>query len=122
MMAALRSLPLVALCSLLDAAQVAAQPACKPIVTVKEESFSRPFNLRRVWTASINVDASRCTTTSGLFSIGFIRLAENAPDLTFNEPFIWRLGQKRVVVEFWADEAVQKYWIADIAACPCRSD
>ena len=71
--------------------------------------------------ASINVAASRCTTTSGLFSIGFIRLAENARDLTFNEPFIWRLGQKRVVVEFWADEAVQTYWLADIAACPCRS-
>ena len=121
-MMALRSIPLVALCALLNASQVAAQLACKPIVTVKEESFSKMFNLRRAWTASINVDASRCTTTSGLFSIGFIGLAENAPDLTFTEPFIWRLVQRRVVVEFWADEAVQKYWIADIAACPCRSD
>jgi hypothetical protein len=122
MMASLRSIQLVVLCALLTAAPVAAQPICRPTLTVQEESFSKPFNLRRIWTASIDIDASRCATTSGLFSIGFIRLAENAPDLSFIEPFVWRLGQKKVAVEFWADEAVHKYWIAVVAACPCRSD
>jgi hypothetical protein len=121
-MMALRSIALVALCASLNTAQVAAQPVCRPALTVKEESFSETLNLRRVWTASIDVDASRCTTTSGLFSIRFIRLAENAPDLTFTEPLIWRLGQEKVVVEFWANEAVHKYWIEEVAACPCRSD
>jgi hypothetical protein len=92
MMASLRSIQLVVLCALLTAAPVAAQPICRPTLTVQEESFSKPFNLRRIWTASIDIDASRCATTSGLFSIGFIRLAENAPDLSFVEPFVWRLG------------------------------
>jgi hypothetical protein len=122
MMASLRSIQLVVLCALLTAAPVAAQPICRPTLTVQEESFSKPFNLRRIWTASIDIDASRCATTSGLFSIGFIRLAENAPDLSFVEPFVWRLGQKKVAVEFWVDEAVHKYWIAEVAACPCRGD
>ena len=121
-MPSLRSLSLVALCTFLNATQLAAQPVCRPILTVKQEGFSEMFNLRRLWTGSIDVDASRCTTTSGLYSIGFIRVAENAPDLTFIEPFIWRLGQKKVAVEFWADEAVHAYWVADIAVCTCRSD
>jgi hypothetical protein len=122
MMASLKSLPLVALCALLNAPQVAAEPVCRPALTVKEQSFSETFNLRRLWTALIDIDASRCATTSGLFSMRFIRLAENAPDLTFTEPFIWRLGEKSVVLEFWANEAVHRYWIEDVAACPCRSN
>ena len=121
-MSSLKTLPLVALCALVNAAQVAAEPVCRPTLTVKEESFSETFNLRRVWTASIDVDASRCTTASGLFSMRFIRLAENAPDLAFIEPFTWRLGQKSIAVEFWANEAVHKYWIDEVAACPCRRD
>ena len=27
-----------------------------------------------------------------------------------------------VRVEFWTDEAVDRYWVADVAACPCRSE
>jgi hypothetical protein len=117
-----RGLPLVALCALLNAAQVAAEPVCRPKLTVKEESFSETVNARRTWTAAVDIDASRCATTSGRFSIRIIRLAENAPDLTFTEPFIWHLGQKSVAVEFWANEAVHRYWIEDVAACPCRGD
>jgi hypothetical protein len=73
-------------------------------------------------TASINIDASPCSTTSGLFSLGLIRLAESAPDFAFVEPFIWRLGQKKVVVELWANEAVHKYWVEEVATCPCHSN
>ena len=118
----IKSLSLVALCTLLNAAQVVAGPVCRPTLAVKEESFSLAFNSKRVWTASINIDATRCATTSGQFSIKFVRLAENAPDLTFTEPVIWSLGQKSVAVEFWANEAVHKYWIEEVAACPCRGD
>ena len=122
MIASFRSIPLTLLCVQLNAAQAAAQPVCKPTLTVQEESFSKVFNLRRQWIASVSIDASPCTTTSGLFSLGFIRLAENALDLAFVEPFLWRLGQKKVVVEFWANEAVHKYWVEDVATCPCRSN
>jgi hypothetical protein len=117
-----RGLPLVALCALLNTAQVAAEPVCRPKLAVKEVSFSETVNARRTWTAAINIDASRCATTSGGFSIRIIRLAENAPDLTFTEPFIWHLGQESVSIEFWANEAVHRYWIEDIVACLCRSD
>jgi hypothetical protein len=122
MIVALRSILPAVMLACIGAGQTAAQPVCKPALTVKQVGFSEMINLRRVWTASIDVDASRCTTTSGLYSIGFIRLYENAPDRAFTEPFIWRQGQRRVVVEFWAGEAVQSYWIDDIAACPCRGE
>ena len=100
--------------------QATAQPVCKPVMTVTDANFSEPINLRRYWTAVVLVDASRCATVSGLFSLGFIRLAENAPDLEFAESFFWQPDQTKVRVEFWVDEAVHKYWISDVAACPCR--
>ena len=116
--------PRIALATLfacLGAGQINAQPICKPAITVKQVAFSEMINLKRIWTASLEVDASSCATTSGLYSIGFVRRAENAPEAAFVEPFIWRLGQTRVVVEFWADESVERYWIENVASCPCRS-
>ena len=101
--------------------QATAQPLCRPDVGIKSVHFSEVMNLKRFWTATMNVDASGCATSSGLFALGFIRLSETAPDLEFAEPFIWRSGQMSVRVEFWADEAVDRYWIADVAACPCHS-
>jgi hypothetical protein len=106
----------------LQATQAIAQPICKPELTVKEVSFSQPVNLRRFWTAVVHADGSKCATASGLFAIGFVRLAENAPDLQFAEPFFWRQGAASVRVEFWADEAVDKYWIDEVASCPCRGN
>ena len=103
-------------------AQAAAQPACKPALTIREASFSQPINLKRYWTAVVDVDASRCTTATGLFALGFVRLAENGPDLEFAKPFFWQPKQTKIKVEFWVDEAVHKYWISDVAACPCRSN
>jgi hypothetical protein len=81
MIVALRSILPAVMLACIGAGQTAAQPICKPALTVKQVGFSEMINLRRVWTASIDVDASRCTTTSGLYSIGFIRLSESAPDL-----------------------------------------
>jgi len=100
----------------------AAEPVCKPVLMVKDVGFSEMINLKRFWTATVDVDASRCATSSGLFALAFVRLAENAPDLEFAEPLFWQPGQTRVRVEFWADEAVHKYWVSDVAACPCRGN
>ena len=87
----------------------------------REHRFSEPVNLRRYWTASVSVNTAPCATSSGFFSLGFLRLSENGKDLEFTEPFIWRGSDTAVRVEFWADEAVGRHWVADVAACPCRS-
>ena len=106
----------------LQGTQVAAQSVCKPALTVRNVGFSEAVNLRRFWTATVDVDASQCTTVSGLYSLGFVRTAESGLDQEFAQPFFWRPGQTSVRVEFWVDEAVHKYWIDEVAACPCRRD
>jgi hypothetical protein len=106
--------------ALCGASPVAANPLCKPSLAVKEVAFSNPVNLRRYWSATLAVDASSCADQSGLFALGFLRLAENAPDLEFVEPFLWQAGVTKVRIELWAGESVQSYWIADVAACRCR--
>ena len=106
----------------LHAGEAIAQPLCRPEIAIKSVHFSEMMNLKRFWTATVNVDASGCATTSGLLALGFVRLSETAPDLQFAEPFMWRSGQMSVRVDFWADEAVDRYWIADVASCPCRDE
>ena len=76
--------------------------------------------MERTWSATLAVDASRCATTSGSFEILFTRLKENAPEIEFSEQFTWKPGSFEVSVNFWADEAVEGYWLHSIAACPCR--
>jgi hypothetical protein len=110
---------IVGLGALLHPGQGVAQPLCKPEIAIKSVRFSEPISLKRYWTAIVNVDASACTASSGLFALGFARLSGTAPDLEFTEPFIWRAGQTNVRVEFWWDEAVERYWVADVAACLC---
>lgn len=107
---------------LLWATPLAASPACQPSLTVKEANFSTVINLRRYWSATVLVDASQCAKRTGLFALGFVRGAENAPELEFLEPFIWHAGETKVRVEFWADEAVDRYWLADVAPCLCRGE
>jgi hypothetical protein len=118
----LASVLMAALLVFAQGVQAAAQPVCKPLMTVRDAHFSEPVNLKRYWTAVVQVDASRCATVSGLFALGFVRLAENGPDLEFAEPFLWQPEQTKVRVEFWVDEAVHKYWISDVATCPCRGN
>lgn len=114
--------PILAIAALvlMPCPDAAAQPACKPVLTVKDIGYSKAFNLRRYWTAVVQVDASRCATASGLFALSFVRQSETAPDLQFAEAFFWRGGETRIRVEFGVDEAVDGYWISDVAACPCR--
>ena len=101
---------------------VTGHPLCRPMLKVTGVQFSEmiPPTLERKWTAVVSVDASHCATTSGRFAISFSRLKETAPDLEFQEQFIWLPPSVTVSVDFWPDEAVERYWLSDIVACPCR--
>ena len=103
-------------------APAAAAPLCKPVIGFKEVRFSPTHRetMERTWSATLAVDGSRCATTSGHFQILFLRSKENAPEDEFIEPFTWKPGSMEVSVSFWADEAVEGYWLHSIAACPCR--
>jgi hypothetical protein len=103
-------------------AQAAGLQTCRPALAFKEVRFSemQPPTMKRKWTAVLSVDASRCATTSGRFGIVFSRLKENGLEIEFQEQFIWEPALVDVSVDFWADEAVEGYWLNNIAACPCR--
>jgi hypothetical protein len=100
----------------------AAVPLCKPVLAFKEVRFSptQPETMERIWSATLSVDASPCGTTTGRFEILFSRLKENAPEADFTEAFTWKPHAVEVAVNFWADEAVEAYWLHNVAACPCR--
>ena len=81
----------------------------------------QPPTLERRWTAVVSVDASRCAVnTGGYFEIGFSRLKENGIEVEFREQFIWLPPSVKVSVDFWADEAVEAYWLDNVAPCSCR--
>jgi hypothetical protein len=96
-------------------------PICKPTLTFRDVQFSEmwPPTQERRWTATVVADASRCATTAGYFEAGFSRLKENGIELEFREQFIWSTPSAKVSVDFWADEAVESYWIDSIQPCPC---
>jgi hypothetical protein len=101
------------------AAPAGAEFACKPGLAFKDVSFSKAQNQQRKWLATLSVDASRCAATAGQFEIAFVRLKEFGPDLLFTEKFRWTAGSVDVAANFWWDEAVQDYWIADVEPCGC---
>ena len=103
---------------LLWATPLTARPLCQPTLTVKEASLSPVINRGATWSAAISVDARPCASATGLFALGFVRGAENAPDLKFLEPFIWHAGETKVRVEFWADETVERR-IGSQKSAPC---
>jgi len=105
--------------ALAGATQAAGAPTCKPALTVQGITFSNIHQWKRTWTAHIAVDASRCATESGRFTIEFVRLKEDGPDLRFTERFAWAPGEIQATTIFAADEAVLDYSIA-AAPCPCR--
>jgi hypothetical protein len=112
---------LVGCASLISATQAVSEQTCKPALAVENVQFSemQPPTLSRRWTATVSVDASRCTTTAGHFEAGFSRLKETAPELEFREQFIWSVPSVKIEVEFAADEAVEAYWIDKVGVCPC---
>jgi hypothetical protein len=99
-----------------------AQQVCKPVLEIKETRLSamKPPALERRWIAELSVDATQCASQAGRFQIGFTRLTEGGPDVQFTETFDWRPGLLEVSINFRPDEAVQDYWIATVAPCPCR--
>lgn len=116
-----RAIPLAAvLVSLAGPPSIGAE-ICKPRLSLKEVRFSQVQGMQRLWTATLDVDASRCATTSGRFDIRFVRLKEYAPDLAFTEQLAWQAGQTEVSLVFWADEAVHEHAVVYVAPCPCRN-
>jgi hypothetical protein len=108
---------------LLGASQASGWRLCKPTLAFKEAQLSemQPPTLRRTWTATVVVDASRCATTSGYFDVGFSRFEEGAPELDFHETFAWSTPSVKISVDFSAAEAVESYWIHSIEVCPCAT-
>ena len=102
--------------------QAVGQQLCKPTLTVTNAQLSewRLPTMERKWTATVSVDASRCATnSSGRFEIGVLRLIENGVDIEFTEEFVWMSPSVKVGVDFWANEAVGRYWINKVSACTC---
>jgi hypothetical protein len=95
---------------------------CRPKLTVTAIQFSEmsPQTLERRWTATVMVDASRCAANaSGYFDLGITRLKESGYELDFREQFIWLAPSVKIGVDFWADEAVERYWIENVTPCVC---
>jgi hypothetical protein len=106
---------------LLSATPTVAELLCKPALTITKAHISEARSLQRTWTAVLDAEVSRCSTTSGQFQIEFTRLKESAPDMQFVEHFTWTPGRSRISLDIWWDEWVQHYRIGDIAPCPCRN-
>jgi hypothetical protein len=108
--------------ALTGATQALDRELCRPALAIKDVQFSKMQapTWERTWTAIVSVDASRCTTNStGSFEIVFSRQKENGVEIEFSERFTWSSPAVTVAVDFWADEAVERYWISNVSACVC---
>jgi hypothetical protein len=114
------SILLAASLALFSATQAAAGPLCNPVLSLRDVRTSEAHEMQRTWTGVLLADASRCSTTSGLFDIQFTRLKEISPDLQFTERFTWVSGQSDLSLDFWWDEWPEDSRIVSIAPCPCR--
>jgi hypothetical protein len=114
------SILLAASLALFSVTQAAAGQLCKPVLLLRAVRISEAREMQRMWTGVLVADASRCSTTSGLFDIQFTRLKEISPDLQFTERFTWVSGQSELSLDFWWDEWLEDYRIVSIAPCPCR--
>jgi hypothetical protein len=115
-----RSILLAATLVVLGAMPAVAGALCRPALAVKDVRFSDIQRSQRVWTARVDVDASRCAARSGRFEVEFTRVKESGLDVTFSEAFSWRPGEIEVSAVFSEDEAVADYAIAYVAPCGCR--
>jgi hypothetical protein len=115
---ALIAVPLI----LMGATESWSQPICKPTLAFTEAHYApmKLPKLERTWTVAFTVDASRCATDSGSFSIEFTLWKENAPDTEFVETFQWKPDLNVISTEFWVDEAIGAYRVSEIHPCLCR--
>jgi len=114
---------LAGIIGLIVVTQAVGGQVCTPALAVTQVKFSkwRLPSMERRWTAVVSVDASRCALNSGgYFELGFARQKENGVELEFREQFIWLAPSVKVSVDFWADEAVERYWVDSVAPCTCR--
>ena len=105
----------------LCAQQAVGQPVRRPSLAFSGNQFSemQPPTLQRKWTAVVSVDASRCAMNSaGHFEICFKRLGNRGRYRIFEE-FVWLPPSVASPADFWADEAVERYWITNVSTCPC---
>lgn len=99
--------------------------ACGPQLTIQQIRLSELRDLRRRWTATLGVDASRCNASSGRFAISFVLEKDNTPEPEFIELFTWRTGptqtgQIEVAITLWHDQTVLGYTLERGARCRCR--
>jgi hypothetical protein len=106
--------------ALFSATHAAAGQLCRPVLSLRDVRTSEAREMQRTWTGVLVADASRCSTTSGLFDVQFTRLKEMAPDLQLMERFTWVSGQSELSLDFWWDEWLEDHRIISIAPCPCR--
>jgi len=71
-----RSILLATILVYLGAMPAVAGPLCRPALAVNEVRFSDTQQSQRVWTARVDVDASRCAARSGRFEVEFTRVKE----------------------------------------------
>ena len=114
------SILLAANLALFSATHAAAGQLCKPVLSLRDVRISETREMQRTWTGVLVADASRCSTTSGLFDVQFTRLKEMAPDVEFTERFTWVSGHSELSLDFWWDEWLEDYRIISIAPCLCR--
>jgi hypothetical protein len=60
-----------------------------------------------------------CGECLRLFDLGLLRLKENGYEIDFRERFNWLSPSVKISVDFWADEAVEGYWIENVTPCIC---
>jgi hypothetical protein len=113
---------LAGIIGLVTGSQAVGYQVCKPALAITDVKFSEWMlpTMERRWSAVVSVDASRCSANSaGHFEVGFERLIENGTDTEFSEEFVWMSPSVKVAIDFWANEAVGKYWINKVSVCPC---
>jgi hypothetical protein len=93
---------------------------CRPIITLKTVQTTALHDMKRDWTAILDVNVFFCATSFGRFEMDFIREKENAPDMQFTERFEWRPGETTISIELAQDESIAAYRIGFIAPCVCR--
>ena len=104
---------LAGIIGLIGVTQAARPAGCRPALAFKEIRFSemQPPTMERKWTAqscrSMRRAARRTGGTSRLFSRG---KRKTELEMDFREQFIWKPPSVEVSVDFWADEAVERYW------------
>ena len=79
-----------ALLVVLQGTQAAAQPACKPVLTVKDVGFSEVINLRRFWTATVMSMRRDARPRPGLFASALFALPRTGWIWHSTEPFFWQ--------------------------------